>query len=559
MVNFSNSAGTDTVYYREQGPWQRFSGVYGTSNKQLHVPLSGDRLTVTHNGFVRQFNDQLQEVAFWDGVAGQSLQPAAAVARSGGGSWVASSGHGLARLGMGGPGEAFYPNGPKNSSVYRMGSSGGEVYVGTGGVANNWGNYFLKYGVHRFKENTWSTTDRSNDPLFATGANTFGGTVNDMMGVAVDPDDPDHVFVGSWDEGVVELRNGSVVQIHNPTNSSLQYIPISAAEGAVQVAGLTFDRDDNLWVTNSNCTSPISVRQKNGTWRAFNPGSAVSGNTLLSDIVVDDNGYKWMVRPRGSGLLVFDDGGTLGDTGDDRYKALNTSEGSGKLPSADVFSVAVDQDGEVWVGTGKGVAVFYNPFSVFDNSGGDAQQVLLEQDGNYQLLLETESVSAIAVDGGDRKWLGTQNAGVFLVSADGTELLEHFTADNSPLPGNNIVSIAIDGVTGEVFLGTDQGIVSFRGTATEGGEDAECASVFPNPVRETYTGPVAITGLMRDSDVRVTDVAGNLVYRTTSLGGQAIWPATDLNGQRVSTGVYLILASDASGTYSCNTKVVVVR
>lgn len=557
MVNYSSTTGQDTVYYFD-GAWQRFTAIYGSQNRQMHVSPAGDRLTITHNGFVRQYNGALQEVGFWGSVNGTDLNAVSAVFRAGGGIWAASETAGLVRFAEGG-GQAFFPNGPKNNSVYRLASGGGRVYVGTGGVASNWGNFFLKYGVHRFKENTWYTTDRENDPLFNSGANTFGGTVNDVLGIAVDPEDPDHVFVGSWDDGVVEMRNGQVVAIHNPTNSSLQYIPISAAEGAVQVAGLTFDGDGNLWMTNSNCTSPISVRQRNGAWQAFNPGSVVGGNTLFSDIVVDPNGYKWIVRPRGVGLLVFDDAGTITDTGDDRYKALTTSEGSGKLPSADVFSVAVDHDGEVWVGTGKGVAVFYNPFSVFESSGGDAQQILLQQDGNYQLLLETEAVSAIAVDGGDRKWLGTQNAGVFLVSADGTEQLEHFTVDNSPLPGNNIVSITIDGLTGEVFFGTDQGIVSFRGSATEGGADAECASVFPNPVRETYSGPVAITGLVRDSDVRVTDVAGNLVYRTTSLGGQAIWPATDLSGQRVSTGVYLILASDPSGTYSCNTKVVVVR
>ena len=135
----------------------------------------------------------------------------------------------------------------------------------------------------------------------------------------------------------------------------------------------------------------------------------------------------------------------------------------------------------------------------------------------------------------------------------------HFTKENSPLPSNNVTSIAIDGVTGEVFIATDQGIVSYRGEATDGDKEATCATVFPNPVRETYQGPVAITGLIADSDVRITDVAGNLVYRTISNGGQAVWPATDLSGQRVGTGVYLVLASDPTGTFHCNTKVMVVR
>ena len=177
----------------------------------------------------------------------------------------------------------------------------------------------------------------------------------------------------------------------------------------------------------------------------------------------------------------------------------------------------------------------------------DSQQILIEQDGNVQILLETEAVSAIAVDGANRKWLGTQSSGAYLVSPDGTEQVLHFTMENSPLPSNNVLSIAIDGVTGEVYMGTDQGIISYRGDAIEGAKDSDCASVFPNPVRETYTGPVAITGLVADSDVRITDIAGNLVYRARSLGGQAIWPATNMSGERVSTGVYLIFASDDTG------------
>jgi hypothetical protein len=176
-----------------------------------------------------------------------------------------------------------------------------------------------------------------------------------------------------------------------------------------------------------------------------------------------------------------------------------------------------------------------------------------------QILLETEFVSCIAVDGANRKWIGTQTGGVFLVSADGRTQIHHFTDANSPLPSNTINDIAIDGLTGEVFFGTDRGIVSYRSDAIDGGEEATCAKVFPNPVRESYSGPVAIDGLAAESEVKITDVSGNLVYRTTSLGGQAIWNAADMSGNRVATGVYLIFASDREGLYKCNTKVLVVR
>ncbi len=360
---------------------------------------------------------------------------------------------------------------------------------------------------------------------------------------------------------MVEWRNGAPIAFWNATNSTLGTNGDPAA-GIVNVAGLDFDDDGNLWVSNANTNALLSVRKKDGAWKSFSPGNLLAGNNLVSDIMASkQSDLKWLVRPRGNALMVFTDGGTIDDTDDDQFKLLNTSDNQGKLPSLDVYSIAEDNDGEVWVGTGKGIAVFYNPQAIFSGTGEnfDSQQILIEQDGNVQILLETEAITALAVDGADRKWIGTATSGVFLTSPDGTEELAHFTAENSPLPSNTVLSLAIDGSTGEVFFGTDQGIISYRGDATEGGREATCASVFPNPVRETYQGTVAITGLVADSEVRITDIAGNLVYKTTSLGGQAMWPATDLSGQRVSTGVYLIMAADPSGESTCNTKVLVVR
>jgi ligand-binding sensor domain-containing protein len=238
---------------------------------------------------------------------------------------------------------------------------------------------------------------------------------------------------------------------------------------------------------------------------------------------------------------------------------LNNLAGSGGLPTNDVYAVAEDLEGQIWVGTNRGVAVFYVPDAIFGSGNYDAQQILIEQDGNVQILLETEAVSSIAIDGANRKWIGTETSGVYLISADGRSQLQHFTVENSPLPSNTISSIAIEGNSGEVFIGTDRGIISYRSDATTGEAENVCALVYPNPVHENYTGPIAITGLVRDSEVKITDVAGNLVYRTTSLGGQAIWPGTDLAGNRVSTGVYLVLVADRSGSTKCNTKVLVVR
>ncbi len=561
MVNFRNVApAPDTIFYWD-GAWQRLQLEYNNRLGSLAVSPDGQRLVVAHTYDVRELDPDLNQAFFINQIQGGNFQPSAAIARSAGGVWIASIDRGLGRGAGNADDDFFAPNGPKNSSAQKLASAKGAVYVATGSVAGNWSNTFSRAGVHNFKDNEWRTVDQTNDPLYATGANTYGNGVVDILTVAVDPDDANHAFAGSWDEGVIEFRDRHVVGFYNNSNSSLQIFQPLGSENQVQVAGLAYDSNGNLWVTNSNCDSPISVLKKGGGWKAFTPGSTLAGNTLMSDLLAASNNFKWIIRPRGNGLLVFNDGGTIDDTGDDQYKLLNTYEHQGKLPASDVYSVAEDNDNQIWIGTSKGVAVFYNPNAVFSTSGEnfDAQQILIEQDGNVQILLETESVYAIAVDGANRKWIGTLSSGAFLVSADGTQQIEHFSTANSPLPSDNVTSIAIDGTTGEVFFGTDQGIVSYRGEATLGSTESTCATVFPNPVRETWTGPVAITGLVKDSDVRITDIAGNLVYHVKSLGGQAIWPATDMTGKRVSTGVYLILASDVTGTYTCNTKVLVVR
>lgn len=549
----------DTIYYFDAG-WQVLATAGSDFNYSLRVSNDGQRLTVTGRNKVREFNTDGVVIYFGDQLNGADLRPRDAIHRDQGGIWIATDGHGLVDFRSNNNFSISHPNGPDNNTVYRMSAAKGSVYVTTGGPSNNWAYEYRKDGVHYFVDGRWNTANRGNDPLFDTGSNDYAGSLNDVMAVQVDPDDGSHAFIGSWDDGILEMRDGRGIGFFTPDNSSLQRFQNSADNSVpTQVGGLAYDEKGNLWATNSNCSKPISVRLKNGNWYAFGTGTALGNNALLSDIIVAENGYKWVVRPRSGGLLVFTDNGTPSDPGDDQAKALSTFEGQGKLPSMDIFSIAEDQDRQIWVGTGKGIAVFYNPDAVFSSDNFDAQQILIEQDGNVQILLETEAVSAIVVDGANRKWLGTQSSGLYLVSADGTEQVAHYTAANSPLPSDNIIAMAMDDATGELFIGTDQGIVSYRGDATAGSNTADCATVFPNPVRENFTGPVAITGLVRGSDVRITDVAGNLVYRTISMGGQAIWPATDMKGQRVSTGVYLILSVDPEGTNKCNTKVAVVR
>lgn len=553
--------GRDTIYYEDAG-WHVHTGALNRYVYHIRITSGGQRMVVSAPYDVMEYDTDLNPTYYAADLNGVgAIRPRDAIRADGSdGLWIASAEHGLVHFWGPDNFTINHPNGPDNNTVYRMASGKGAVYATTGGVAGNWTNLYRKDGVHSLIDGRWQSANMFNDPLFLSGNNNYGGALNDPMGVVVDPDDPAHAFVSSWDDGILEMRNGRGTGFFGPGNSTLQRSQNNEADNVpTYVGALAFDERGNLWVSNSNCNKPISVRLRNGNWYSFGFSSVLGTETLLSDIIAARNGLKWVVRPRGLGLLVFSDNGTPSQPSDDQAKVLTTFEGEGNLPSMDVFSVAEDLDGQIWVGTGKGIAVFYNPDLVFTNQNFDAQQILIEQDGNVQILLETEAVSVILVDGANRKWVGTETSGVFLLSADGTEQLAHFTQANSPLPSDNIICLTMEGSTGELFIGTDMGIVSYRGDAIAGVTKADCATVFPNPVRENFTGPVAITGLVRGSDVRITDVAGNLVYHTISKGGQAIWPITDMHGQRVSTGVYMVLALGPDGKNKCNTKVAVVR
>ena len=295
------------------------------------------------------------------------------------------------------------------------------------------------------------------------------------------------------------------------------------------------------------------------TWKAFDFSGYVSANQAESDIVIDQSNQIWMILPRGNGLLVFNDNGNIDNTSYE-IMPISNATGHGALASNYIYSIAVDQGGEIWVGTDAGVSVFYNPGNVFTGSNYDSQQILVNEGGFIQPLLASEIVSAIAVDGANRKWIGTQNSGVYLMSADGTEQLLNFNTDNSPLFSNTINSIAINQQTGEVFFGTDQGIESYKGTATNGGPTfSDTITVYPNPVPSGYNGTIAVKGLAQNSDIKITDVSGTLVYSTTAEGGQAIWNGKNFAGDRAQTGVYLVFCASSDGSKRLVAKILFIN
>jgi hypothetical protein len=277
-------------------------------------------------------------------------------------------------------------------------------------------------------------------------------------------------------------------------------------------------------------------------------------------MVLDYNGNKWFAI-EGSGFFGYNNNGSLSDISDDKVKNFNSGETTGALPSNSVTALAVDFDNEIWIGTDNGFAVLYNSASSFDAGLGDynTQRIKLEYEGNIEYVLGNTNITDIEVDGANRKWFGTANSGIILLSADGLEVIQQFTTENSPLISDNIIDLKLNQSTGELFIITDKGLVSYRTDASY--EDAEYSSVvvFPNPAHPDFEGPITIQGIRYDSDIKITDIAGNLVYKTTSNGGTATWNGKTITGEKVTTGVYLIWTAVNEGKGRKVGKVLVVH
>ena len=315
------------------------------------------------------------------------------------------------------------------------------------------------------------------------------------------------------------------------------------------------DKTGNLWIGGSDVQNFLTVRKTNGTFQNFNFSSIAP---YVGRVHADKNNQVWVLFPRGNGIMVYKNNG-FASPNPTNHKFLNSSEGNGKLPDLSVHSIAEDLDGHIWIGTSKGVAVFYNPENIIGGSNFDCQQILITQDGYVQILLETERVNAITVDGANRKWIGTEASGVFCVSPDGQKEIYHFTKDNSPLFSNQIIDMAYDEISGDVFIGTDRGVQSFRTLIVKGEENYNQAHAYPNPVKPGYSGSVFVRGLMDASVVKITDINSNLVYETKSQGGQIEWPLKNLNGQKVAPGVYLVNCALADGSVGAVTKILVLN
>ncbi|MFI5195905.1 MAG: two-component regulator propeller domain-containing protein [Chitinophagales bacterium] len=472
--------------------------------------------------------------------------PVQAVDLADGSTWVADVFNGLIKEMHAQSPSQFVPNGPNNTNSFGIYAHNKNVWIAHGGFTGNYTPHGWNYGMSNFVNENWEVYK-------AYDYNPFYDSVSDLVTILKDEKDGT-LYVGSYVSGLFILKqNGSykILKQNSIFDSSISVF----GSGQRQVIGLGLDQSDNLWVSLAYSKHQLYVKTPDSVWYKFLVPNTFSGGPLA----IDDSGQVWIASIMGGGVAVYNTAHDVTKPANHTSYHLGTGVGFGNLPSNNVFCLAKDKNNNVWIGTDNGIGIVSNCTAPFTQSPPcDAQIPIVQYDQFAGYLFAGNNIRSIAVDGANRKWVGTDN-GVWLLSPDASQIVYRFTADNSPLPSNVIEKISIDDVTGDVYIGTDHGLVSYRSTATEGGTANQDVLIFPDPVPSGYKGTIAIKGLAANADVRITDIGGQLVYRTKALGGQAVWNGLDYKGHRPQTGIYLIFVSSSDGSQTYTGKIMFMQ
>jgi hypothetical protein len=530
----SGSAG-DQVYVISSSS-TLFSFISGATNTSFDPAPAG--FTISSSGFIKYYNSNgiLTKTISSYGWAIPQISQAVVDNND---IWIADINSGLIKGENMDSFTALTLPGPVSNNVFNINSLNGKTVISGGGTDNLWNKNGKSLAISIYENGNWTSISSGN--LF------------DPLRTLIDPENNNHIFVSTWGNGLLEYENNNLIKQYTETNSPL----LAAIPGQVRICGMAIDKSKNIWVTQTGAPGSIKVLKPDGSW-VVNPLTIDA--PVIGDIIITGKGQKWIILPKGNGLFVLDDNNTPDVFNDDKFKKLQIRDSENQIIGF-VYSLAEDLDGNIWVGTDQGPVIYFNPESVFEGNLKASRILIPRNDGTNlgDYMLKTETITSIAIDGANRKWLGTAGSGAYLLSPDGKTQIRNFNMRNSPIFSDSIVSLAIDSKSGDVWFGTSKGVQSFRGDATGGVKKFTRVFTFPNPVREDFSGNVTITGLMKDSQIRITDISGNLVYETISEGGTATWDLNTYNGKRVSTGVYLVFCASKDGSQSIVTKMLVIK
>ncbi len=454
------------------------------------------------------------------------------------------------------------PNSPVRDLSYRMSYAGSRLLV-AGGINTDYSIHYAATAMY-MEDGHWTNFDEETPAELYPSTNHYNTT-----NLVQDPYDDTHHFASPYRSGLYEYRDAHFVTLYNSENSPIQVISAytgNKKQNYTCAVCLEYDGDGNLWMANQNSDTIVRVLTHDGQWRALYYDE-IANTPTCDQYLFSSSGVNFLVSRRidGRGFFGFTTNGTLNTTADDRHvlrTTITNQDGTSYKPDQ-FFCMTEDLDGRIWCGTNLGVFVIDDPSTYF-NSDFRFQQIKIARDdgsGLADYLLSGVNITCIAVDAINRKWVGTNNNGVYLISADGQEMIQHFLADETPLLSDNIQCLAIDPVSGLVMIGTDVGLCSYMSDAANALDELSKDNViaYPNPVRPEYRGPVTVDGLTMDCEVKICSTSGQLIWKGTSKGGRFTWDGTNKLGRRVSSGVYNVIASTSDGKKAVVTRIIIIK
>lgn len=438
------------------------------------------------------------------------------------------------------------PIGPSRNNIFALQASQNQLWT----VYGDYDIFYNPYDLDDFGISKYSTSGWLNIPF----AEVLGA--KSITRIAINPANEKEVYASSYFSGLLKIQSDTPTILYNQTNSSLESLTIDPPNPNyidIRIGGTAFDKSGNLWINNSRVINGLKMLSSGGQWKTYAMDKIITapGSNDFGTMVIDKYGTKWM-STNINGVIGFNESSNT-------FKKMTFGADQGNLPVQDVRALAVDTKNQLWIGTTKGLRVLYNVNNFTNESQLTAESIIIMENGLAQELLYEQFITDIEVNGANEKWIATADAGVFLVSSNGQETKYHFTTDNSPLPSNVINDISINKSTGEVFIATSKGLISFKGIATSASENLNNVYVYPNPVRPEYEGTVKINGLLNKANVKITDVAGNLVFEATTEGGTLEWDTTAFGKYKVASGVYMIFISAQDGGETKVKKVMIIR
>ena len=455
----------------------------------------------------------------------------------------------------------IHPEGPISNDVFSLSSQNNELWLVYGGYDLTYAPAERELGYTHYDGESWFTA--MSDPL-----NPFP----DLVDISIDPLNNNKVFISSYGDtslidtyktgGLFIVENNTITHFYNHLNSTLEDIVESDPNRVtIRISGTAFDNQGNLWIMNIGGSNELK-KFSNGTWTGFDISAGKPENSFgLSEIAIDRNNTIW-IGTRADGIIAFNENGN-------KVRGLSTTITQGSLPNARVESVAVDRDNRIWIGTISGLVVFNRTASVFEDDVVDASPIIFEEDGIAKKLLGDQFVTSIVVDGANNKWFGTDNGGAIYTNPNGQRTIANFSTENSPLPSDRIVKISVDNETGKVYFATDKGVVAYNSNVAPFGDSLGEVYAYPNPVRK-FHNTVTISGrnetnLPKGTNVKILDVAGNLVFETNVVegqqlqGGKVVWDKTNLAGNKVASGIYIVLLANEDASETSTTKIAIIN